>query len=460
MFLLIALPVLAGYAFRWHNARLLQQQLATIRAAGYPATLPELKEWSTSFSDTPGSVKTSEQTSPTTSSHGLTAAEGYQEAFDLIEQVSKSPEDRATHVRLDKLMGHNEFTPGRFSPEIQDLMKKRLLENAESLKKLHEAAQKPSGRFPFDMEKYTPDGLSYGRWVNQAAQLLQLEAWVAAENGDIDGTFEALLAGMSIDTPVRYEPIYDAYYNTFWCHRYVCYALRRALGFVSFSEAQLVRLGEALPKEMDAELCCRLLATERIFGLKVYDNGLNITEFKKLNRLENIIPGSSAVAGSIFGAVFFSASDRIRYLSGVEEAIALARKPFPETIPVMEHLERELLKKRTIPRASTAMRLRMLGAISSVAFDQAQLRCAHAALAVERYRLVAKQVPNSLDALVPAFLSEIPQDPYDGKPLRYRPEGSGYVVYSVSRNLQDDQGAEQRYDYRPNEADWVFRVKH
>jgi len=44
--------------------------------------------------------------------------------------------------------------------------------------------------------------------------------------------------------------------------------------------------------------------------------------------------------------------------------------------------------------------------------------------------------PDSLDALVPDYLPELPVDPYDGKPLRYDKE----KVWSVGEDLKDDGG--------------------
>ena len=71
-----------------------------------------------------------------------------------------------------------------------------------------------------------------------------------------------------------------------------------------------------------------------------------------------------------------------------------------------------------------------------------QLRAAQAALAVERYRLAASSaLPDSLRQLVPKYLAGVPDDPYDGKPLRYKKlSPKGYVVYSIGRNRQDDGG--------------------
>jgi hypothetical protein len=68
-------------------------------------------------------------------------------------------------------------------------------------------------------------------------------------------------------------------------------------------------------------------------------------------------------------------------------------------------------------------------------------RTAIATIAAERFRRAhAGQPPPSLAALVPEFLASVPQDPFDGKPLKYRVAADSYVVYSVDINRVDDSG--------------------
>jgi hypothetical protein len=48
--------------------------------------------------------------------------------------------------------------------------------------------------------------------------------------------------------------------------------------------------------------------------------------------------------------------------------------------------------------------------------------------------------PQRLDMLVPAFLPEIRPDLFSGRPLIYRPNANGFLLYSVGEDGQDDQG--------------------
>ena len=68
----------------------------------------------------------------------------------------------------------------------------------------------------------------------------------------------------------------------------------------------------------------------------------------------------------------------------------------------------------------------------------AALANAQAAVALERWRLAHPgRLPDTLAELVPAYLTAVPLDPYDGQPVRYQKLPVGYVVYSVGTGWTD-----------------------
>lgn len=80
-----------------------------------------------------------------------------------------------------------------------------------------------------------------------------------------------------------------------------------------------------------------------------------------------------------------------------------------------------------------------------IAETKAYQRLMQTALALSLYRREHGSYPKSLSALVPRFLPDLPKDPFDGKPLRYRCEGQGFKVWSVSSNLKDENGAPRKW---------------
>ncbi len=77
-----------------------------------------------------------------------------------------------------------------------------------------------------------------------------------------------------------------------------------------------------------------------------------------------------------------------------------------------------------------------------------------AAIALKRYRLKFGKYPASLQELVPNYLSDLPIDYIDGKPLRYllNPDGT-FTLYSIGEDGVDDHGNSTSksisYSYNP-----------
>lgn len=63
-------------------------------------------------------------------------------------------------------------------------------------------------------------------------------------------------------------------------------------------------------------------------------------------------------------------------------------------------------------------------------------------LALKCFQLDRGHLPESLHDLVPDYLSEIPRDPFDGRPLRYSPVKK--IIYSVGADLEDEGGSDEK----------------
>jgi hypothetical protein len=59
-------------------------------------------------------------------------------------------------------------------------------------------------------------------------------------------------------------------------------------------------------------------------------------------------------------------------------------------------------------------------------------------LSLRCYQSDQRHPPSRLDDLVPSFLSKMPADPFNGRPLIYRPEGTNWLLYSVGPDRVDD----------------------
>ncbi len=74
--------------------------------------------------------------------------------------------------------------------------------------------------------------------------------------------------------------------------------------------------------------------------------------------------------------------------------------------------------------------------------DEVKYTCLQVVLAGQAFHRDRERFPATLDELVPNYLTEIPVDPFDGRPIKYRLDPEGAVVYSVFENGIDDGGLE------------------
>ena len=52
---------------------------------------------------------------------------------------------------------------------------------------------------------------------------------------------------------------------------------------------------------------------------------------------------------------------------------------------------------------------------------------------------------------MPKLLPELPEDPFTGLDLAYRRTEKGYLVYSVGRDRQDDDGLDEKHKKKSTE---------
>jgi hypothetical protein len=119
------------------------------------------------------------------------------------------------------------------------------------------------------------------------------------------------------------------------------------------------------------------------------------------------------------------------------------RQIAPLLADAQKHLDRKLsgIQKCRYPFSRVALPNILRGQDSLVKYESSR-QLAIAAIALKRFEIRHGRQPRDLQELQPEFLSELPVDFYDGKPVRYRIEAGGaFTLYSVGADFQDDGGA-------------------
>jgi hypothetical protein len=129
-------------------------------------------------------------------------------------------------------------------------------------------------------------------------------------------------------------------------------------------------------------------------------------------------------------------SELLRFINCVVE---MARASPDQQAARVQQLGEESLKDRPslIVKLLAAEARRSVEAADHL---RAELRCTAVALAAERYRRARGQWPASLADLVPDYVVRIPNDPFDGRPLKLAKHAQGITIYSVGLDGADNGG--------------------
>jgi hypothetical protein len=98
----------------------------------------------------------------------------------------------------------------------------------------------------------------------------------------------------------------------------------------------------------------------------------------------------------------------------------------------------------------------------TTARNQTTVNEAQIASALERYHLAHGEYPETLDALMPQFIEQLPHDIIGGQPLHYRrTDGGKFLLYSVGWNEKDDGGVVDTQHHpdghdKREYGDWVW----
>ena len=399
-----------------------QQVLDQLRADGYPITLEELNEL---YAQVP-------------------PAENAAIILEEAVGVHKRPGDDVPIVGINA----QTLKRGEAWSDTSKLAAREFLEaNAEVRSRLSIATQKSGCRFPLDLTEGHSVRLPHLAKMKAFAQMLAVEAELAMEEDRPEAVAQPLLDGLIIAEFLNPEPLLISQLVRIASLAIHAKSLERILNRGSINETDLSRLQEGFANVHDATLFPYAMAGEFAGGLSVFH--LSTDELSGLMGAFQTAPAATEkVMLWAYGSLGFRAADEAFYVRHMDKVLRSSELDGLKRIEIMREIENDF-----ITGLHTAFRLdRLLSKLLIPALFKATqkeiriqslVRLAELSCALERYRAQHDNaLPPSLDVLVPEYISAIPEDPWDEKPLRYRrlTDSPGYMLYSVGEHQTDDGG--------------------
>jgi hypothetical protein len=264
-----------------------------------------------------------------------------------------------------------------------------------------------------------------------ATRLMGFDALLKAESGDVPSAIDKIRAGLGSVSKVAQEGTLITYLISVAETRMLLSFLEAVCRGNEIDGEILLRLVADIEPSPWRERLARSISGDRIFSL---ESGLNtiarvMDDEKPSNRL-------------LYWLLRPVLKDEVRWqLEKLTRWEQMARDPYFK--------QRELLKMDLAFSADGPWYFKLTGfrdggAYGSIFLKGAQLEAKFLAsrtgMACRLYKSRNGSYPENLEALVPAILKEVPIDPFTGKPLVYRREGTGFIVYSLGSNQKDDGG--------------------
>ena len=326
-----------------------------------------------------------------------------------------------------------------------------LAQRAGELALVRSAAAKPSCFFDRDYARPTFDMLLPEiQGLAMAGRLLAMHARWSAEHDDLKGSLVDVGAMYGIARHAGAEPLLVSLLVSMTIDELADATVEAVLNgrHATFEDLAAVQVegGSSHRRSL-----VRTMRMEEAFIL----NSIANLESMDLRALAELTNGHSPPFISRLGAIY-----RVFFLSDDIAACRLAMHEY-ERLPTLPY-ERysgdasELQNKmvRSPPGIVTGLLLPSLGPSTEVAFRaDAQRHLAQAGVAMHRYYAQHGTFPESL-----AFLSLVPRDPYNDKPIQLTKTVNGWILYCVGPDMVDEGGERtDRSNRVTREGDLTFQ---
>ena len=446
--LLVLVALYAAYRYTLH--RMVEAKLDAIRKQGNPTTYRELDK---KYPFPPAAEN---------------AATIYVQAFGKLNQRS-AENTNLPIVGMASSPRRTEPLPNQMKAAIEDY----LSQHKEVLDLLHRGAAYQKCRYDLGLSN-TPDKMTQVfDPIRNGARLLLLESMLRAENQEKELAVESILANVMLSKSLEVPPLLLSHFVRMACDGLIDYGLQRALTRCPFEDQQLQLLSRSLLDNEATDAAAKCAVSERCWCVATFATKRSLGALRSAGDWERLVANVAfgdekpPMYGWRFLLYRLSGSldmDELACLRFQDDYLSASQLPLPERWQRIKQLEDQL---RGFPRWHPYTRAMIFGWNKEPRFGNpirqdarriARLRNAAVACACERYRLRNDSLPENLTELVPTYLGEIPADPFDGQPLRYKKLAKGYTVYSVGEDNKDDGGVEPKQGYLPG-TDITFTVE-
>ncbi|HVU27789.1 MAG TPA: hypothetical protein VHG71_08660 [Verrucomicrobiae bacterium] len=333
-----------------------------------------------------------------------------------------------------------------------------------AVEELRQTSQRPYANVPLNYE----DGFNSASTLlpilaelKRCTQLLQLRAVAELADGQNEKALDDVKLMLYLNNSLRSSPFLICHLVRFAIVAIDMETIWEGLAQHEWSDEQLAALDAELAKIDFLADYGFIMRGERAFAIKSFEN-------QRLTREMISYNGDQVVTNklTLMPSAFFYQNE-LAFTQMHEQWIlplvdTNSRTVSPEKLQQANEADQVAMKHYSPYKVQALMLFPGISAtVRKFAAIQSSVDLARVACALERYRLAHGNYPESLDALAPQFIAQVPHDIIGGQPLHYRLETNGqFTLYSVGWNEKDDGGKvtlKKGGSIDQQSGDWVWQ---
>jgi hypothetical protein len=377
------------------------------------------------------------------------AALVYQEAFELLvppEPVPPQWRNKADHwLEYDRAL----FEPK--DPELREFMHTQ----ERGLALLRKAAAMPGCSFVRDYSRGFEMPLPELLRMREAVKLLAYEALIRAEDGDAHGALADVAAIYGVIGHIN-DPLLISGVAAASAEKIAAKSLEDVLSLTSPTAADLAQV--TMPDRPHRRALRSGLAGEEAVSLASFEAfAYPVGDGAVLRELSPDLGRTRTWAlMSPYYRLYLLSDDLVAYRRMMGDLQRIANQPYADSRQGLDALRKfsaanhgGLVARLLVPNIDKC--------VERAWEADARRSLARTALALAMVKAKTGSYPDKLDAVAAYVLPRPPLDPYTGRPIRIKRDGTGVLIYSVGPDLKDDGG--RPIEPGKSDGDLIFRLR-
>jgi hypothetical protein len=341
----------------------------------------------------------------------------------------------------DYLRGsYDKFMTGSLEPdklaEFKQLIEQDVVTQALAI--AEQGTRRKSCRFDHDYSEGFNILLPHLAGLRDLVRLIGARSYLEAEAGRPDAAWNYALTQLKVADALRNEPIVISFLVRLAAIKTSCETIQRICETAPPNAEQYKTLESLLSNYEDHKPLVLALDGERLLcGEWAFNELRNGSASDLLSISSGEKSGLGGVLLSLYSAFKpLLIADHAAYVRIMDYNTGLAQQPY--SLDERNALDEKTRQMHSRLNVVTSMLVPALGRVKEIYWENiARMRITRAGLALLQEKKAQGAFPQSLEAVKLKNLD----DPFSNKPLAYKPQGQGFILYSIGSDQKDNGGS-------------------